>query len=87
MTLGDILKEAAKRDFAGNKLLTREGNVRSPLTYTEEVRAGKFEIKLASAEDNEAYVECSVPDDGQESLKIIVVFTSFPWFIMLPFMV
>lgn len=69
MTLGDILKEAAKRNLSASKKLTPGGDVKSSLRYSEFVKDGKFEIKLSSSEDAEAYIECSVPDAGTEEEK------------------
>lgn len=69
MSLGDVLKEAAKRDLAGKKVLSFGGDVKSPLQYTEQVKDGKFEIKLGTTEDEEAYIECSVPHDGTEATQ------------------
>lgn len=61
MTLGDILKQAAQKDLSAQK--------KTGLSYTELTVNGKFEIKLSSPLDREAYIECSVPDQGTEEEK------------------
>jgi len=61
MTLGDILLQAAQKDLAGV--------MKGKIAYTEFVVDGKFEIKLRSLTDKEAYIECSVPDKGTEEEK------------------
>lgn len=61
MTLGDILLQAAQKDLAGV--------MKGKIAYTEFVADGKFEIKLKSLTDKEAYIECSVPDKGTEQEK------------------
>jgi hypothetical protein len=61
MTLGDVFQDAVKRDLAGlNK---------GDLLYSEFVKDGKFEIKLSSKKDREAFIECSVPDKNTEEEK------------------
>lgn len=61
MTLGDVFQDAVKRDLAGlNK---------GDLLYSEFVKDGKFEIKLFSKKDREAFIECSVPDKNTEEEK------------------
>lgn len=54
MTLGDILKQAAQKDLSAP---TKTG-----LSYTELTVDGKFEIKLSTPADREAFIECSVAD-------------------------
>lgn len=61
MTLGDILKQAAQKDLSAQN--------KTGLSYTELTVDGKFEIKLTSPLDREAYIECSVPDKGTEEEK------------------
>lgn len=61
MTLGDILQKAAKDDLSGLS--------KGDLTYLELVKDGKFEIKLYSKTDRDAFIECSVPDKGTEEEK------------------
>lgn len=61
MTLGEILSQAAVKDLAGAN--------KKDLVYTELVKGGKFEIKLQSLSDKEAYIECSVPDKNTEEEK------------------
>jgi len=61
LTLGDILWEAASKDLAWNK--------KHKLLYMELVKDGKFEIKLSSSLEKDAYIECSCPDDGKEESK------------------
>jgi hypothetical protein len=39
------------------------------LVYTEFLKGDKFEIKLSSKKDREAFIECSVPDKGTEDEK------------------
>src|SRR5574337_1047854 len=61
MTIGDVFQDAVKRDLAGlNK---------GDLLYSEFVKDGKFEIKLSSKKDREAFIECSVPDKNTEEEK------------------
>lgn len=61
MTLGDVFRDAVKRDLAGlNK---------GDLLYSEFAKDGKFEIKLSSKKDREAFIECSVPDKSTEEEK------------------
>lgn len=61
MTLGDVLLQAAQKDLAGV--------MKGKITYSEFVKDGKFEIRLANLSDKEAYIECSVPDKGTEEEK------------------
>ena len=61
MTLGDILLQAAQKDLAGV--------MKGKISYTEFVKEGKFEIRLSSLSDKDAYIECSVPDKGTEEEK------------------
>lgn len=61
MTLGDILWEAASKDLAWQK--------KHKLLYMEFVKDGKFEIKLSSDLEKDAFVECSALDDGNEETK------------------
>jgi hypothetical protein len=67
MSLGDVLKEAAKRDMAMGRQLQYSGAVKSRLEYSEEIKDGKFEIRLTSTEDKDAFVETSIPYDGSET--------------------
>ena len=61
MTLGDILKQAAQKDLSATH--------KTGLSYSELTINGKFEIKLSSPLDREAYIECSVPDKGMDEEK------------------
>lgn len=56
MTLGDILKEVAKKDIGGGKKLD--------LLYEEKEEDGIFKIRLLSQTDPDAYIHCSVPYDS-----------------------
>lgn len=58
MTLGDIFKQAAIRDLAGNGA--------NGILYSEQYKDGKFHIKLSSRENEEAFVECTLPREGTE---------------------
>lgn len=62
MTLGDVLAEAARRDISieGRALPLKEG----PFRYTELLKEGRFEIRLSSTTDENAFVETSIPADG-----------------------
>lgn len=61
MTIGDVIKDAIHRDLAGV--------IKGSLSYTELIMDGKFHIKLSHLKDKDAFIECSVPDDGNESSK------------------
>lgn len=61
MDLGEIFEMAAKKDLAAPP---KKFNIK----YKEEVKDGKFEIKLTSIFE-EAYVECSIPYSGFEEEK------------------
>ena len=67
MSLGDVLKEVAKRDMAVGRQLQYGGAVKSRLVYTEELKDGQFQIKLTSTEDKDAFIETSIPYDGSET--------------------
>lgn len=61
MTLGQILEKVAEDDKAGGK--------KQELSYEEYVKEGTFWIKLRSEVDKDAYIQCSVPDNGLEEEK------------------
>jgi hypothetical protein len=61
MTLGEILEKIAEDDKAGGK--------KHDLSYQEYVKDGHFRIKLSSGTDKDAYLQCSVPDNGLEEEK------------------
>lgn len=61
MTLGDILMQAAQKDLAGV--------MKGKIIYSEFIKEGKFEIKLQSLSEKDAFIECSVPDKGTEEEK------------------
>lgn len=58
MGLGHVLSEAAKKD------LSHEGA--NGLIYSELVVGDKFEIRLTSTKNPEAFIECSLPNTGKE---------------------
>jgi hypothetical protein len=68
MGLGDVLKEAAKLDLAGQKVLSFSGATKSTMKYTEEIKDGRFEIRLFSTVEGEedVFIENSIPYDGSE---------------------
>lgn len=61
MTLGEILNKAAREDISSETT--------KHMAYIELVRDGRFWIKLSSELDRDAYIECSVPDNGTEEEK------------------
>jgi len=61
MTLGEVLQKAATNDFGGAS--------KNAIGYTELIKDGKFCIKLYSAIDKDAFIECSIPDKGTEEEK------------------
>jgi hypothetical protein len=67
MTLGEVFAQAARRDTShdGPGLPLKDG----PLRYTEIHKEGRFETRLSSSVDPDAFVECSIPDDGLEATK------------------
>lgn len=58
MTLGDILQQAAIKDFAW------EG--KNGVMYSELIVNGKFQIKLSCSIEKDAFAECECMDDGKE---------------------
>lgn len=69
MGLGDVLKEAARLDLSGQKELTFGGATKSRMKYTEEIKDGRFEIRLCSTVPGEedVFIENSIPYDGSET--------------------
>lgn len=62
MTLGEVFAEAARRDVSneGRALPLKEGSTR----YSEFLKEGRFEIRLSSPNDPDAFIECSIPATG-----------------------
>lgn len=60
MTLGDVLKQVADNDIAGDK--------KNKISYIEEIKEGKFKIKLSS-KFQDGFVECEIPYNGLEDEK------------------
>lgn len=71
MGLGDILKQAAKMDLSGQKELSFGGATKSRMKYTEEIKDGRFEIRLCSTVPGEedVFIENSIPYDGSETTE------------------
>ena len=71
MGLGDVLKQAAKLDLSGQKELTFGGATKSRMRYTEEIKDGRFEIRLYSTVEGEedVFIENSIPYDGSETTE------------------
>lgn len=67
MTLGDIFAQAARKDLSaeGKALPLKE----SPFLYSEFCKEGRFEIRLSSTIDENAYIETSIPYDGLETTQ------------------
>lgn len=61
MDLGQILKYAAVKDLSGNQ--------KNQLLYTESIVEDKFEIRLTSLVNKEAFIECSIPNKDSEEEK------------------
>jgi hypothetical protein len=61
--------QAAKLDLSGQKELTFGGAIKSRMRYTEEIKDGRFEIRLFSTVEGEedVFIENSIPYDGSET--------------------
>ena len=71
MSLGEVLTQAAKLDLSGQKELTYGGATKSRMRYTEEIKDGRFEIRLFSTVEGEedVFIENSIPYDGSETTE------------------